>query len=111
MLRYSRTLPISQFFRYSAILIAILAVVLAGKGIGALQEAGMIPVTPLASVPRITMLGLFPTVEAVAAQLLALGAVAARLPRSRSKPAPGRRFRRIGTSDCLADSGWRLRLD
>ena len=61
MLRYSRTLPITEFFRYSAILIAILAVVLAGKGVGALQEAGMIPVTPLAGVPRITMLGLFPT--------------------------------------------------
>ena len=40
MLRLSRTLPITQFFRYSAILIAVLAVVLAGKGIGALQEAG-----------------------------------------------------------------------
>ena len=40
MLRLSRTLPIGQFFRYSAILIAILAVILAGKGVGALQEAG-----------------------------------------------------------------------
>ena len=68
MLRYSRTLPIGEFFRYSAILIAVLAVVLAGKGIGALQEAGLVPITPLAGVPRITMLGLFPTLEAVAAQ-------------------------------------------
>ncbi|WP_310468150.1 FTR1 family protein [Sphingomonas sp.] len=75
MLRFSRTLPITEFFRYSAILIAILAVVLAGKGVGALQEAGLIPVTPLAGVPRIPMLGLFPTVQAVAAQLLALAAV------------------------------------
>ena len=40
MLRYSRKLPITEFFKYSAILIAILTVVLAGKGIGALQEAG-----------------------------------------------------------------------
>ena len=75
MLRYSRTLPISEFFRYSAILIAVLTVVLAGKGVGALQEAGVIPITPLAIVPRISMLGLFPTVEAVAAQLLALAAI------------------------------------
>jgi len=75
MLRFSKTLPITQFFRYSAILIAVLAVVLAGKGIGALQEAGLVPVSPLAGVPRITMLGLFPTVQAVAAQLLALAAV------------------------------------
>ena len=76
MLRFSRKLPIAQFFRYSAILIAVLAVVLAGKGIGALQEAGTIGITPLAAVPRVAMLGLFPTVEAVAAQLLMLAALA-----------------------------------
>jgi high-affinity iron transporter len=75
MLRYSRTLPITQFFRYSAILIAVLTVVLAGKGVGALQEAGMIPVTPLEGAPRITMVGLFPTAEAIAAQLVALAAI------------------------------------
>ena len=38
----AETLPITEFFRYSAILIAILAVVLAGKGVGALQEAGIV---------------------------------------------------------------------
>ena len=32
MLRYSRTLPIGKFFAYSSVLVAILAVVLAGKG-------------------------------------------------------------------------------
>ena len=74
MLRFG-ALPITQFFRYSAILIAVLAVVLAGKGIGALQEAGVVPVSPLAGVPRMPMLGLFPTVEAVGAQLAALAAV------------------------------------
>ena len=75
MLYYSRVLPITQFFAYSAILIAILAVVLAGKGVGALQEAGLVPVTPLDHIPRITMVGLFPTAEAVGAQLLTLAAV------------------------------------
>jgi high-affinity iron transporter len=85
MLRYSRTLPITQFFRYSAILIAVLTVVLAGKGMGALQEAGIVPVTPLESAPRMTMLGLFPTVEAVAVQLVALAAIVIGF-RSASKP-------------------------
>jgi high-affinity iron transporter len=75
MLRYSRTLPIGAFFKYSAILIAVLAVVLAGKGMGALQEAGIVSITPLGGVPRITILGLFPTLEAVAAQLLTLAAL------------------------------------
>ena len=75
MLRFSRKLPITQFFQWSAILIAVLAVVLAGKGVGALQEAGMIGVTPLAGIPRIAVLGLFPTVEAIGAQLVTLVAI------------------------------------
>lgn len=75
MLRYSRKLPITQFFAYSAILIAILAVILAGKGIGALQEAGIVPVTPLTGVPRLTIIGLFPTAEAIGTQLVALAVV------------------------------------
>jgi high-affinity iron transporter len=75
MLRYSRKLPITQFFAYSAILIAVLAVVLAGKGVGALQEAGMIGVTPVPGVPRITAVGLFPTAEALAAQAITLAAI------------------------------------
>jgi len=71
MLRYSRKLPISTFFIYSSALVAILAVVLAGKGVAALQEAGMIAATPLLGVPKITILGLFPTLQGVAAQVLA----------------------------------------
>jgi len=92
MLRLSRTLPIAQFFRYSAILIAVLAVVLAGKGVAALQEAGLIGITRLAFVPRSELLGLFPTAEAVGAQLamaaaLAVGFWAAARPRPAAAPA------------------------
>ncbi|MBA3525618.1 MAG: cytochrome c/FTR1 family iron permease [Pseudomonadota bacterium] len=75
MLRLSRTLPIAQFFRWSAMLIAVLAVVLIGKGIGALQEAGTIGITSLAGVPRVAMLGIFPTAEAIGAQLLMVAAL------------------------------------
>lgn len=77
MLRYSRTLPISQFFRYSAWLMAALTVVLAGKGVAALQEAGIFDISPLANVPRLSMLGLFPTWQSVLAQLLMLVAIIA----------------------------------
>jgi high-affinity iron transporter len=92
MLRLSKTLPIAQFFRYSAILIAVLAVVLAGKGIAALQEAGMIGITPVGWIPRVELLGLYPTLEAVGAQLamiaaLAIGFRAAARPRSLPAPA------------------------
>lgn len=72
MLHYSAKLPIAQFFRYSSILMAVLAVVLAGKGIGALQEAGLLGVTPLPFVPNIEWVGLQPSVQVVLAQLAAL---------------------------------------
>ena len=77
MLRFSAKLPVSEFFRYSSALIAVLAVVLAGKGVAALQEAGMIDIAPFTQIPRIPVLGLFPTWESVGAQLLTVGVVAA----------------------------------
>ena len=76
MLRFSAKLPVSEFFKYSSALIAVLAVVLAGKGVAALQEAGMIDIAPLAQIPRIPVLGLFPTWESVGAQLLTIAIVA-----------------------------------
>ena len=90
MLRYSRKLPITQFFRYSAILIAILAVILAGKGVGAFQEAGVLSATFIAGLPRLAELGFFPTVETIGAQLLTLLALIAgfRVSRSPSGPQP-----------------------
>jgi high-affinity iron transporter len=78
MLRFSARLPIAKFFAYSSALIAVLAVVLAGKGVAALQESGLIGVNPLDGFPRSPMFGVFPTLETVLAQaatvlLLALG--------------------------------------
>lgn len=75
MLRYSRRLPIGKFFTYSSILIAVLAVVLAGKGVAALQEAGLIGIEPLTYIPRITLIGLFPSVETIGAQIVILAAL------------------------------------
>ncbi|MEO6992225.1 MAG: cytochrome c/FTR1 family iron permease [Lacunisphaera sp.] len=69
MTRYSRALPIERFFAYSSALIAVLAVVLIGKGVAALQEAGYVSVHPLAGFPRIAALGLFPTCEGIIASL------------------------------------------
>lgn len=72
MLRYSARLPITQFFRYSSVLMASLAVVLAGKGVGAIQEAGLIGVTPVPGFPRIDLLGIQPTLQVMLAQAAAL---------------------------------------
>lgn len=70
ILRYGRVLPIGRFFAYSSGLMALLAVVLTGKGVAALQEAGYLPIHPLASLPRIEFLGLFPTREGIIAPLV-----------------------------------------
>jgi high-affinity iron transporter len=72
MFRFSRKLPVAKFFAYSSYLMAVLAVLLAGKGTGALQEAGMIGVTPLAGLPRVPILGISPSVETLAAQAIVL---------------------------------------
>ncbi len=69
MMRYSSTLPIGKFFAYSSVLIAVLAIVLIGKGVAALQEAGYLPIHPLAGFPRIATLGLFPTREGIIAPM------------------------------------------
>jgi high-affinity iron transporter len=68
LLRTSARLPIGTFFAASSLLIAVLAVVLAGKGVAALQEAGWVQATPLA-IPRIDILGVLPTWQTMLAQL------------------------------------------
>jgi len=70
LLTYSKRLPIGRFFSLSSILMAVLSVVLVGKGVAALQEAGWIDVHPVAWSPRIEILGLYPTLEGVLVQLL-----------------------------------------
>lgn len=68
MLRMSKRLPIGQFFSISSMLIAVLAVVLVGKGIAALQEAGWVG-QALVAAPRIDWLGIYPSWQSLLAQL------------------------------------------
>lgn len=77
LLRFSARLPLGKFFGYSAALMAILAVILAGKGVAALQEAGLIDLSPLAGVPRIVALGIYPTLQGLFAQCATLLALVA----------------------------------
>jgi high-affinity iron transporter len=84
LLRTSARLPIGQFFAASSLLVSVLAVVLAGKGIAGLQEAGLLPITTL-PLPRFELLGMYPSWQTVAAQLLVLlAAVVAYLLNQRS---------------------------
>ena len=71
LLRYSKRLPLAQFFSWSALLMALLAVVLTGKGVAGLQEANLIS-SRLIGAPRIDWLGFYPTLQGVVAQGLCL---------------------------------------
>ncbi|MDF6475919.1 FTR1 family protein, partial [Escherichia coli] len=71
LLRSSARLPIRQFFAFSSALVAVLAVVLIGKGVAALQKVGFLHITPI-SMPRIDVLGIYPSVQTVLAQVAIL---------------------------------------
>ena len=71
LLRSSARLPISQFFAFSSALVAVLAVVLMGKGVAALQKVGYLEITPI-TMPRIDVLGVYPSMQTILAQVLIL---------------------------------------
>ncbi|HUP00344.1 MAG TPA: FTR1 family protein [Gemmatimonadota bacterium] len=81
VLRFGLRLPIKPLFGITGALLYSLAVVFAGQGVHELQEARWISETPLAGLPRIGAVGLYPTVETLIAQgvfivlALAAGAV------------------------------------
>ena len=68
VLRASRRLPLRQFFGATSVLMLALAVIFAGKGVIALQEAGYLPMTPV-PFPEVAMLGLYPFLEGLLLQL------------------------------------------
>jgi high-affinity iron transporter len=74
LLRGSARMPIGRFFSITSGFVAVLAVILIGKGVAALQEAGWIGVTPVAF-PRVDLLGVLPTAETLAAQALIIAIV------------------------------------
>jgi high-affinity iron transporter len=77
MLRYSSRLPIDKFFAASAALVAILAFVLAGKGLAALQEAGIVSATRIAGLPKLDLLGFYPTWQTILLQLAVIAILVA----------------------------------
>ena len=69
LLRISARLPISTFFAWTSVLMAVLAVVLIGKGTAALQEAGWLPATMVEIPIRSELLGVYPTLETLTPQI------------------------------------------
>lgn len=71
-----RRLDAGRVLTATGVLLCALAVVLAGKGVRALQEAGWVGITFVGG-PRVDWLGLFPTLETLAAQALVVAAIVA----------------------------------
>jgi len=72
LLRFFNKIPLRQFFLYFSIVVVFMAIILAGEGIHALQESGYSTVTSMPLNARFGMLGIYPTWETVAGQLLTL---------------------------------------
>ena len=71
IMKYSTRLPLRQFFAVSGGFMFILAIVFAGKGMSALQEAGKIPLDPV-DLPSVELLGIYPNYQGLALQCLML---------------------------------------
>lgn len=67
VLRYSARLPLRQFFNITGLLMFALALIFAGKGVSALQEAGYVPLIPI-GIPRIELLGIYPNLPGLLLQ-------------------------------------------
>jgi high-affinity iron transporter len=71
LFKFALKLPLKAFFGSTAILMIVLAVIMTGKGIAALQEAGLLALSQI-QLPTISWLGIYPTVQGLAAQALVL---------------------------------------
>lgn len=66
--RFQVQIPIRQFFFCTGLFLYAMAAVFAGQGVHELQEAGIVTMQPLAWIPTMPLLGLYPSVQTVAAQ-------------------------------------------
>ncbi|HVN63152.1 MAG TPA: FTR1 family protein [Candidatus Binataceae bacterium] len=84
--RAASRIPFGLFFKATSVLLYAMAVIFVGQGVASLQEADRIGATFLDHVPTIAALGVFPTVQTLAAQailmLLAAAAIFAAKPRT-----------------------------
>jgi len=73
IVKFSKRLPIRSVFQYSSFIMALLAVVLAGKGVHDFQEAGYVAIHSLPTLPNLPLLGLYPTLFTIVAQIFIVG--------------------------------------
>jgi high-affinity iron transporter len=67
--RASYRIPVGAFFWVTSILLYALAVVFVGQGVASWQESGILGATFIEHLPEIPMLGFYPTVQSIGAQV------------------------------------------
>ena len=72
LLKFSVKVPIKKLFQYSSVIIMIFAVVLAGQGVHAFQEAGYVSVSSFPINFHASALGIYPTIQTYTAQVVVL---------------------------------------
>ncbi len=77
ILKLGLKIPLKYFFGATGMLLYIVAFIFAGNGIKELQAAGWVPTTTLNFPLQVPLLGIYPTVESLAAQGIMLGAFVA----------------------------------
>jgi high-affinity iron transporter len=70
--KFRNKISLKKFFTLSSVLMMILATILAGKGVHALQEAGLVSMSVFPLKLRIELLGIFPSWETFLAQVAVL---------------------------------------
>lgn len=76
MSRFGLRIPMRPFFLVTGAFLYAMSVSFAGGGVHALQEAGVIGITPVPWVPTIPFLGIFPALEPLLAQGVLLACLA-----------------------------------
>jgi len=78
-IRESKRLPLGMLFQVCSITMIVLAFILAGKGAHSLQEAGILSVSSLPLNFRVDLVGIYPSVQTIVAQVAVIAAFAAAL--------------------------------
>ncbi len=66
--RYGVRIPLRPFFAVTSVLLYYMAFVFMGKGIRELQEGNVVPITVISGGPHVETMGIYPSVETLAAQ-------------------------------------------
>ena len=71
----SARIPVTKLFKVSSAIMVVLAVILTGKGVHALQEAGFIGITASFLPIRVDLFGIYPTWETLTLQVAVVGLI------------------------------------